>query len=85
MGARRWAGGGHSAGAVCLQIQYLNAYYETIRARVGPELQRQQLEEEYQWLQRSTEPFAQSSAASTAASVLAITSLISVLLAELQA
>ncbi|XP_015715541.2 xaa-Pro aminopeptidase 2 [Coturnix japonica] len=66
-------------------IQYLNAYYETIRARVGPELQRQQLEEEYQWLQRSTEPFAQSSAASTAASVLAITSLISVLLAELQA
>ncbi|NWS75270.1 XPP2 aminopeptidase, partial [Crotophaga sulcirostris] len=38
------------------QIRYLNAYYETIRARVGPELQRQQLEEEYRWLQRSTEP-----------------------------
>uniref|UniRef100_A0A8C3GD95 Xaa-Pro aminopeptidase 2 n=1 Tax=Cairina moschata TaxID=8855 RepID=A0A8C3GD95_CAIMO len=31
------------------QIKYLNAYYETIRARVGPELQRQQLEEEYRW------------------------------------
>ncbi|NXO50245.1 XPP2 aminopeptidase, partial [Aramus guarauna] len=39
-----------------LQIRYLNAYYETIRASVGPELQRQQLEEEYRWLQRSTEP-----------------------------
>ncbi|NWI65439.1 XPP2 aminopeptidase, partial [Todus mexicanus] len=39
-----------------LQIRYLNAYYETIRARVGPELQRQRLDEEYQWLQRSTEP-----------------------------
>ncbi|KAF1482369.1 Xaa-Pro aminopeptidase 2, partial [Eudyptula minor novaehollandiae] len=38
------------------QIRYLNAYYETIRARVGPELQRQQLEEAYRWLQRSTEP-----------------------------
>ncbi|NWX72264.1 XPP2 aminopeptidase, partial [Alca torda] len=38
------------------QIRYLNAYYETIRARVGPELQRQGLEEEYRWLQRSTEP-----------------------------
>ncbi|NXW88291.1 XPP2 aminopeptidase, partial [Alopecoenas beccarii] len=38
------------------QIRYLNAYYETIQARVGPELQRQQLEEEYRWLQRNTEP-----------------------------
>ncbi|NXL10589.1 XPP2 aminopeptidase, partial [Mesembrinibis cayennensis] len=38
------------------QIRYLNAYYETIRARVGPELQRQQLEEAYRWLQRNTEP-----------------------------
>ncbi|NXJ54708.1 XPP2 aminopeptidase, partial [Spizaetus tyrannus] len=38
------------------QIRYLNAYYETIRARVGPELQRQRLEEEYRWLQRNTEP-----------------------------
>ncbi|NWT45057.1 XPP2 aminopeptidase, partial [Chroicocephalus maculipennis] len=38
------------------QIRYLNTYYETIRARVGPELQRQRLEEEYRWLQRNTEP-----------------------------
>ncbi|NXP74567.1 XPP2 aminopeptidase, partial [Ramphastos sulfuratus] len=38
------------------QIQYLNAYYETIRARVGPELLRQQLDEEHEWLQRNTEP-----------------------------
>ncbi|KGL82241.1 Xaa-Pro aminopeptidase 2, partial [Tinamus guttatus] len=38
------------------QIQYLNAYYETIRERVGPELRRQQLEEEFAWLQRNTEP-----------------------------
>ncbi|XP_019473650.2 xaa-Pro aminopeptidase 2 [Meleagris gallopavo] len=69
-------------------IQYLNAYYETIRARVGPELQRQQLEEEYRWLQRNTEPFPFSSAASTTTAMLgmlAVTSLISVLLAELQA
>ncbi|NXI34670.1 XPP2 aminopeptidase, partial [Galbula dea] len=38
------------------QIRYLNAYYERIRAHVGPELRRQQLDEEYRWLQRTTEP-----------------------------
>ncbi|KYO45152.1 xaa-Pro aminopeptidase 2 [Alligator mississippiensis] len=32
------------------QIQYLNSYYETIRHRVGPELQRRQLQEEYEWM-----------------------------------
>ncbi|XP_013797686.1 xaa-Pro aminopeptidase 2 isoform X5 [Apteryx mantelli] len=69
------------------QIQYLNTYYKTIRERVGPELQSQQLEEEYRWLQRNTEPFVQSSAGTAAATlcVLATTSLISALLTELQA
>ncbi|NXH23010.1 XPP2 aminopeptidase, partial [Bucco capensis] len=38
------------------QIRYLNAYYENIRAIVGQELRRLQLEEEYSWLQRNTEP-----------------------------
>ncbi|XP_074962524.1 xaa-Pro aminopeptidase 2 [Phalacrocorax aristotelis] len=69
------------------QIQYLNAYYDTIRARVGPELQRQQLEEEYRWLQRNTEPFPLGSAAATTATLgtLALASLLSVLLTGLQA
>lgn len=70
------------------QIQYLNAYYETIRARVGPELQRQRLEEAYDWLQRSTEPFPLGSAATAATATLgtlALTSLLSVLLTGLQA
>ncbi|XP_062441047.1 xaa-Pro aminopeptidase 2 [Rhea pennata] len=69
------------------QIQYLNTYYKTIRERVGPELQSQQLEEEYHWLQRNTEPFRRSSASTTATtlSMLAITSLVSTLLTELQA
>lgn len=74
-----------------MQIKYLNAYYETIRARVGPELQRQQLEEEYRWLQRNTEPFPLASTTAAAATVtatlgtLAMGSLLSVLLAGLQA
>lgn len=71
-----------------MQIKYLNAYYETIRARVGPELQRQQLEEEYRWLQRNTEPFPLASAAATVTATLgtlAMGSLLSVLLAGLQA
>ncbi|XP_006204058.1 xaa-Pro aminopeptidase 2 [Vicugna pacos] len=38
------------------QLQYLNRYYQTIREKVGPELQRRQLPEELSWLQRHTEP-----------------------------
>ena len=41
-----------------LQLQYLNRYYQTIREKVGPELQRRQLLEEFSWLQRHTEPLA---------------------------
>ncbi|OPJ85952.1 xaa-Pro aminopeptidase 2 [Patagioenas fasciata monilis] len=70
------------------QIRYLNTYYETIRARVGPELQQQQLEEEYRWLQRNTEPFPLGSATTTATAtmgVLALTSFLSTLLIGLQA
>ncbi|XP_036126713.1 xaa-Pro aminopeptidase 2 [Molossus molossus] len=38
------------------QLQYLNRYYQTIREKVGPELQRRQLLEEFEWLQQHTEP-----------------------------
>ncbi|NXM67472.1 XPP2 aminopeptidase, partial [Serilophus lunatus] len=38
------------------QIRYLNSYYKRIREHVGPELLRQQLKEEYNWLQENTEP-----------------------------
>uniref|UniRef100_A0A8I4A3A0 Xaa-Pro aminopeptidase n=1 Tax=Callithrix jacchus TaxID=9483 RepID=A0A8I4A3A0_CALJA len=37
-------------------LQYLNRYYQTIREKVGPELQKRQLLEEFQWLQQHTEP-----------------------------
>lgn len=39
-----------------LQLQYLNRYYQTIREKVGPELRRRQLLEEFEWLQQHTEP-----------------------------
>uniref|UniRef100_A0A8C8AT07 Xaa-Pro aminopeptidase 2 n=1 Tax=Otus sunia TaxID=257818 RepID=A0A8C8AT07_9STRI len=70
------------------QIRYLNTYYETIRARVGPELQRQRLDEEYRWLQRNTEPFPLGSAATTttATTILGtLTSLLPTLFTGLQA
>ncbi|XP_068007976.1 xaa-Pro aminopeptidase 2 [Melanerpes formicivorus] len=71
------------------QIQYLNAYYETIRARVGLELLRQQLDEEHEWLWRNTEPFplgtGTTNAATTTAGTLALASLLGVLLPALQA
>lgn len=38
------------------QLQYLNRYYQTIREKVGPELEQRQLLEELKWLQQHTEP-----------------------------
>ncbi|ERE65071.1 xaa-Pro aminopeptidase 2-like protein [Cricetulus griseus] len=38
------------------QLQYLNQYYQTIREKVGPELQRRQLLEEFAWLEQHTQP-----------------------------
>ncbi|XP_059536078.1 xaa-Pro aminopeptidase 2 [Myotis daubentonii] len=38
------------------QLQYLNRYYQTIREKVGPELEKRQLLEELKWLQQHTEP-----------------------------
>ncbi|XP_063102466.1 xaa-Pro aminopeptidase 2 isoform X1 [Cavia porcellus] len=38
------------------QLQYLNQYYQVIREKVGPELLRRQLLEEFSWLQKHTEP-----------------------------
>ncbi|XP_030431229.1 xaa-Pro aminopeptidase 2 isoform X3 [Gopherus evgoodei] len=67
------------------QIQYLNTYYETIRQRVGPELQRRQLEEEYEWLRRNTQPFSRGTLVATSLGTLAITSLVSTLLPDRQA
>ncbi|XP_006881847.1 PREDICTED: xaa-Pro aminopeptidase 2 [Elephantulus edwardii] len=60
------------------QLQYLNDYYKTIREKVGPELQRRELLEEFEWLQKHTEPLAArasptaSLAAVVAASTLAV-------------
>uniref|UniRef100_A0A674NZS6 X-prolyl aminopeptidase (aminopeptidase P) 2, membrane-bound n=1 Tax=Takifugu rubripes TaxID=31033 RepID=A0A674NZS6_TAKRU len=42
------------------QIQWLNKYYETIRTLVGPELDRQGLKEEKDWMLKNTEPFGSS-------------------------
>ncbi|XP_004685846.1 PREDICTED: xaa-Pro aminopeptidase 2 [Condylura cristata] len=38
------------------QLQYLNDYHQTIWKKVGPELQRRQLQKEFEWLQKQTEP-----------------------------
>ncbi|XP_008053545.1 xaa-Pro aminopeptidase 2 [Carlito syrichta] len=62
------------------QLQHLNRYYQTIREKIGPELQRRQLPEEFAWLQKHTEPLsarAPGTASCTsvmAASILAILS-----------
>uniref|UniRef100_A0A4W6FVL1 X-prolyl aminopeptidase (aminopeptidase P) 2, membrane-bound n=1 Tax=Lates calcarifer TaxID=8187 RepID=A0A4W6FVL1_LATCA len=39
------------------QLQWLNKYYETIRKLVGPELDKQGLHEEKDWMLRNTDPF----------------------------
>ena len=58
------------------QLQYLNHYYQTIREKVGPELQRRQLLEELAWLQQHTEPLsAKASHITSLFSLLAVSTL----------
>lgn len=39
------------------QLHWLNSYYETIRKVMGPELDRQGLKQEKDWMIRNTQPF----------------------------
>ncbi|KAM3867009.1 xaa-Pro aminopeptidase 2 [Diretmus argenteus] len=57
------------------QLQWLNSYYETIRTLMGPELDRQGLHKEKEWMLRHTEPFpmAESSASICSVSLTALT------------
>ncbi|XP_024422913.2 xaa-Pro aminopeptidase 2 [Desmodus rotundus] len=58
------------------QLQYLNRYYQTIREKVGPELQRRKLLEEFEWLQQHTEPLSASALRTTfLASLLSVSTL----------
>nr|XP_057931368.1 xaa-Pro aminopeptidase 2 isoform X1 [Doryrhamphus excisus] len=51
-----------------VQVQWLNKHYETIRRLLGPELDRQGLHEESQWLLRHTEPFSEYGSSSSVCS-----------------
>lgn len=67
---------GMTSSLLPLQLQYLNRYYQTIREKVGPELQRRQLLEEFEWLQQHTEPLsARAPRATFLASLLAASTL----------
>lgn len=58
------------------QIQWLNKYYETIRKVMGPELDKQGLREEKDWMLKHTEPFTESgSSASVCSSSLTLIAL----------
>lgn len=58
------------------QLQYLNRYYQTIREKVGPELEKRQLLEELKWLQQHTEPLSAKAPRTTfLASLLAVSTL----------
>ncbi|XP_045886752.1 xaa-Pro aminopeptidase 2 [Micropterus dolomieu] len=58
------------------QLQWLNKYYETIQRLVGPELDKQGLHEEKDWMLRNTEPFMESgSSASVCSFSLTLTTL----------
>ncbi|XP_077588281.1 xaa-Pro aminopeptidase 2 isoform X2 [Stigmatopora nigra] len=48
-----------------VQLQWLNKYYETIRKLMGPELDRQGLQEEKIWMLKHTEPFVDSRSSSS--------------------
>ncbi|XP_054453748.1 xaa-Pro aminopeptidase 2 [Anoplopoma fimbria] len=58
------------------QLQWLNKYYETIRRLVGPELDKQGLKEEKDWMIKHTESFVESgSSASVCSSSLTLIAL----------
>ncbi|XP_072837135.2 xaa-Pro aminopeptidase 2 [Pogona vitticeps] len=62
------------------QIQYIDNYHKLIRQHIGPELQRRHLQEEYQWLQRNTQPLSCASLLAASLSTLAVGTLASNLL-----
>uniref|UniRef100_UPI0037E7BAA8 xaa-Pro aminopeptidase 2 n=1 Tax=Semicossyphus pulcher TaxID=241346 RepID=UPI0037E7BAA8 len=58
------------------QLLWLNNYYETIRRLLGPELDKQKLQEEKDWMLKNTEPFSASgSSASVCSSSLTLIAL----------
>ncbi|XP_041800329.1 xaa-Pro aminopeptidase 2 [Chelmon rostratus] len=58
------------------QLQWLNKYYETIRRLMGPELDKQGLHKEKDWMLKNTEPFMESgSSASVCTSSLTLITL----------
>lgn len=61
------------------QLQYLNRYYQAIREKVGPELQRRGLLEELSWLQRHTEPLSARAAPTTSLGSLMTVSALAIL------
>ncbi|KAJ7310254.1 hypothetical protein JRQ81_007152 [Phrynocephalus forsythii] len=62
------------------QIQYINNYHKLILQHMGPELQRRHLDEEYQWLQRNTQPLSSSPLLAASLGTLAVGTLASTLL-----
>ncbi|XP_053179736.1 xaa-Pro aminopeptidase 2 [Scomber japonicus] len=59
-----------------VQLQWLNKYYETIRKVMGPELDKQGLSQEKEWMLLHTEPFAETySSASVSSSSLTLIAL----------
>lgn len=63
-------------GLLSLQLQWLNKYYETIRRLMGPELDKQGLHKEKDWMLKNTEPFMESgSSASVCTSSLTLITL----------
>ncbi|MBN3309140.1 XPP2 aminopeptidase, partial [Amia calva] len=61
------------------QMEWLDRYYEKIRTVVGPELERQGLQQERNWLMKQTEPFLSSGLAVTLSTLtLATTTLFSI-------
>ncbi|XP_030621332.1 xaa-Pro aminopeptidase 2 [Chanos chanos] len=51
------------------QLNWLNSHYEKIRRLMGPELERQGLKEEHDWMMKHTEPFSNAGSSAAASTV----------------
>ncbi|XP_063791830.1 xaa-Pro aminopeptidase 2 [Pseudophryne corroboree] len=65
-----------------VQIEYVDKLYEKIRRIMGPELKKQNLNEEYKWLEKNTEPLSHGTFITASLGVLTVTVITNVFLQQ---
>ncbi|XP_075042342.1 xaa-Pro aminopeptidase 2 isoform X1 [Mixophyes fleayi] len=65
-----------------VQIKFVDTLYEKIRRIMGPELQKQNLQEEYNWLEKNTKPLSHGTFITSSLGILTVTVILNVFLQQ---